>query len=157
MQCPVCAFEHTKVIDTRAIDSGMHIRRRRECEKPGCAFRFSTLEEIELLDTVIVKRDGARQVYSKEKLVSGLRKALEKRNHSEKAFRRLILDIERDIQKHRSRELTSAGLGDIVIDHLRQFDKVAYIRFASVYYSFEDLETFEAELEKLSRKRKKRS
>lgn len=157
MHCPVCGHPQTKVIDSRAMNDGMAIRRRRECEKKSCKFRFSTTEEMELLDISVVKRDGAREPYNREKMLSGLKRALEKRSHTERDFRKLILDIERDIQKRRSRELTSADLGDIVIRHLKQFDKVAYIRFASVYYSFEDLAKFEEELDKLSRKRTGRS
>ncbi len=139
------------------MNDGMTIRRRRECEKSDCRFRFSTTEEIELLDISVVKRDGAREPYNKEKMLAGLRRALEKRSHTQRDVLRLIMDIERDIQKKRSREITSSDIGDIVITHLKRFDKVAYIRFASVYYSFEDLATFEAELDKLSRARKKHS
>ena len=149
MHCPVCSNTGTRVVDSRAINDGMHVRRRRECEKASCAFRFSTLEEIELLDIAIIKRDGEKQPYSKEKLSDGLTRALQKRPYNKKAFQRLILDIERD------KILTSAELGDVVIKHLKKFDKVAYIRFASVYYSFEDLEMFEAELGKLTPKRRK--
>lgn len=129
------------------------MRRRRECEK--CGFRFSTLEEIELLDLTVVKRDGRRENYAREKLVRGLEKALEKRPYTDVMFQRLIHKIERDIQKKRRGQVTTAELGDIVMKHLRVFDKVAYIRFASVYRSFEDVKTFESELRKLIKKQSK--
>ncbi|MEK7422513.1 MAG: ATP cone domain-containing protein, partial [Actinomycetota bacterium] len=110
---------------------------------------FSTLEEIELLDLTVVKRDGRRENYSREKLSRGLEKALEKRPYTDVGFQKLVHKIERDIQKKRRGQLTTAELGDIVMKHLRLFDKVAYIRFASVYRSFEDVKTFESELKKL--------
>jgi transcriptional repressor NrdR len=147
MRCAVCNHKDTKVIDSRISSDGVSVRRRRECEK--CEFRFSTLEEIELLDLTVVKRDGRRENYSREKLVRGLEKALEKRPYTDMSFQKLIHKIERDIQKKRRGQLTSAELGDIVMKHMRSFDKVAYIRFASVYRSFDDVRTFEAELKKL--------
>ncbi len=147
MRCAVCNHKDTKVIDSRISSDGVSVRRRRECEK--CEFRFSTLEEIELLDLTVVKRDGRRENYSREKLVRGLEKALEKRPYTDTSFQKLIHKIERDIQKKRRGQLTTAELGDIVMKHMRSFDKVAYIRFASVYRSFDDVRTFEAELKKL--------
>lgn len=108
-----------------------------------------------MLDVSVVKRDGSRQGYLHTKMVAGLKKALEKRPYTDDQFKKLVQKIERDIQKRRSGEVTTAALGEIVIKHLRRFDKVAYIRFASVYYSFEDLEKFEEELQKLAKKRRK--
>ena len=150
MQCAVCNHKDTKVIDSRISSDGVSVRRRRECEK--CEFRFSTLEEIELLDLTVVKRDGRRENYSRDKLSRGLGKALEKRPYTDTMFQKLLHKIERDIQKKRRGQLTTAELGDIVMKHLRVFDKVAYIRFASVYRSFDDVRTFEAELKKLNKK-----
>jgi transcriptional repressor NrdR len=147
MRCPVCNYADTKVVDSRLSADGASIRRRRECEK--CGFRFSTLEEVELLDLTVVKRDGRRVNYSREKMVRGLEKALEKRPHTEAEFQQLVHRIERDIQKKKRGEITSSDIGEIVMNRLRSFDKVAYIRFASVYRSFEDVETFEDELKKL--------
>ncbi len=147
MRCAVCNHKDTKVIDSRLSSDAMSVRRRRECEK--CGFRFSTLEEIELLDLTVVKRDGRRESYSRDKLTRGLEKALEKRPYTDVAFHKLVHKIERDIQKKRRGQLTSAELGDLVMKNLRSFDKVAYIRFASVYRSFEDVKTFESELKKL--------
>jgi len=147
MQCAVCNHKDTKVVDSRASADGMNIRRRRECEK--CGFRFSTTEEIELLDLTVVKRDGRRETYGRDKLVRGLEKALEKRPYTDVTFTKLVHNIERSIQKKRKGQLTSQELGEIVMKHLKSFDKIAYIRFASVYRSFEDVKTFEAELKKL--------
>lgn len=151
MFCAVCSHKDTKVVDSRIATDGASIRRRRECEK--CGFRFSTLEEIELLDLTVIKRDGRRESYSREKLERGLRKSLEKRPFTEQQFQKLSHKIERDIQKKRRGELTSQEIGEIVMKHLKNFDKVAYIRFASVYRSFEDVKSFESELRKLKTRR----
>jgi len=147
MRCPVCNNSETKVVDSRLSVDGMNIRRRRECEK--CNFRFSTLEEMELLDLMVVKRDGRRESYSRDKLVRGLEKALEKRPFTEMHLQQLVHKIERDIQKKRRGELTAKEIGEILMKHLKGFDKVAYIRFASVYRSFDDVKTFEQELRSL--------
>jgi transcriptional repressor NrdR len=147
MRCPVCNNSDTKVVDSRLSVDGMNIRRRRECEK--CGFRFSTLEEMELLDLTVVKRDGRRESYSRDKMMRGLEKALEKRPYTETAMQQLVHKIERDIQKKRRGELTTKEIGEIVMKHLKVFDKVAYIRFASVYRSFDDVKTFEQELRSL--------
>ncbi len=155
MWCAVCNHKDTKVIDSRVSSDGASVRRRRECEK--CGFRFSTNEEVELLDLNVVKRDGRRENYSRDKLIRGLEKALEKRPYTDSKFHRLVHKIERDIQKKKRGQLTSGELGDIVMKHLKSFDKVAYIRFASVYRSFEDVKSFETELRKLlSRSRTKK-
>lgn len=149
MRCPVCDYKSTKVIDSRLSQDGMAVRRRRECEKARCAFRFSTQEEVELMDCTVVKRNGRHEPYSREKLASGLKKSLEKRPYTQAQFHSLVHNIERDIQKERGGEITTVQLGEIVMNHLKTFDKVAYIRFASVYRSFEDLEMFEKELKDL--------
>lgn len=154
MHCPVCNHKDTKVVDSRMSSDGASVRRRRECEK--CAFRFSTLEEVELLDITIVKRDGRRENYSRDKMVRGLEKALEKRPYTDVKFEQLIRKIERDIQKKKGGQLTSLEVGEILMKHLRRFDKVAYIRFASVYRQFEDVKTFDSELQKLLRKRNRK-
>jgi transcriptional repressor NrdR len=151
MRCPVCDYKSTKVIDSRLSQDGMSVRRRRECEKARCAFRFSTMEEMELMDCAVVKRNGRREPYSREKLALGLKKSLEKRPYTQVQFHALVNTIEREIQKARAGEITSADLGEIVMEQLKRFDKIAYIRFASVYRSFEGLEMFEDELKKLSK------
>ena len=147
MHCPVCSHVDTRVVDSRISAEGDSIRRRRECDE--CGFRFSTLEETELLDLVVVKRDGSREAYSREKLERGLKKALEKRPVTDASFRSLVHAIEREIQRRKADQLTSQDLGEIVMDGLKKFDTVAYIRFASVYRQFEDARTFQKELEGL--------
>lgn len=153
MNCPVCKSKDTKVVDSRIAADGLSIRRRRECEK--CNYRFSTIEEVELLDLTVVKGDGRREAYSRDKIIRGLKKALEKRSFTDAAFKKLVHNIERDIQKKKRGELTSQEVGEIVINRLKGFDKVAYIRFASVYRQFEDVETFQKELNALLRKKKR--
>ncbi len=154
MKCPVCYYQDTKVIDSRVAFDGLSIRRRRECLK--CGFRFSTYEEIEILDLTIVKRDGRKEVYSRDKLIKGLRKALEKRPVTEESFKKLVNLIERDLQVMRKNEITSSEIGQIVMKQLKKFDQVAYIRFASVYESFKDAQTFQRELNKLIRSKKEK-
>ncbi len=149
MYCPVCNYKSSRVVDSRLTTDGSNVRRRRECERPKCGYRFSTSEEVELLDVVVVKRDGRREGYSRSKMISGLKKALEKRPYTEAQFQSLIHKIERDMQKKRTGEITSKDLGEMVMKHLLGFDKVAYIRFASIYRSFDDLASFETELRKL--------
>jgi len=148
MKCPNCQNPDTKVLDSRPVDEGNAIRRRRECEK--CAFRFSTYEEIEILDLTVVKKDERRELYSREKLERGIRRAFEKREHTDQTLRKLISAIEQDIQKKASGgEIKSLDIGEIVMKRIKRVDKVAYIRFASVYRQFEDVEEFKAELKKL--------
>lgn len=147
MRCPVCLTKDTKVNDSRIIDDGFAVKRRRECLK--CGFRFSTHEQLEILNIMVIKRDGRKELYQREKIISGLKQSLQKRAFTDDAFQRLINTIERDVQKRKKDEVTSKELGEIVMRNLRKFDKVAYIRFASVYRSFEDVETFYAELQDL--------
>ena len=153
MKCPICYFSDTKVIDSLVATDGLSIRRRRECLK--CSFRFSTYEEIELLDLVIVKRDGRREAYSREKLVVGLKKSCEKRPITADRFKRLIHAIERDLQRLRKTEITSKQVGQIVMKNLKKLDSVAYIRYASVYESFKDAQEFRKELNKLIKEKNK--
>src|SRR3989344_5734595 len=141
MKCPNCSHEDTKVIDSRVAADGLSIRRRRECE--SCEFRFSTYEEVEILDLMIEKRDGTSEPYSREKLEAGLHKALEKRPISGEDFRQLVSEIEQDIQKKmQNSRIDSKEIGNIVVKKLKKFDQVGYIRFASVYRQFEDIEEF---------------
>lgn len=151
MKCPVCYYQDTKVVDSRVASDGLSIRRRRECLK--CGFRFSTYEEIIILDLSIVKRDGRKEAYSREKLVRGLKKALEKRPITEERFKKLVNGIERDLQVLKKSEITSQQIGQIVMKQLKKADQVAYIRFASVYQSFKDVQTFRRELNKLLKKK----
>lgn len=149
MICLSCSHKDTKVTDSRVVSEGMAIRRRRECQK--CGFRFSTYEEVEILNLTVVKRDGSRQPYSREKVEHGLKKALEKRPITQERFRMLVSNIEREIQsKSRTDEIISQDIGEILMHHLKKTDKVAYIRFASVYKSFEDIDSFKKEIKKIT-------
>jgi transcriptional repressor NrdR len=148
MRCPNCQNSDTKVLDSRPIEEGTAIRRRRECEK--CGFRFSTYEEIEILDLIVVKHDGSRQAYSREKLERGIHRAFEKREHNDQTYKKIISAVEQDIQKKASGgEIDSADIGEFVMNRIKKIDKVAYIRFASVYRQFEDVDEFKKALQKL--------
>ncbi len=151
MKCPICYHSETKVVDSRVATDGLSIRRRRECLK--CGFRFSTYEETEILDLQVVKRDGRKEAYNRDKMVSGLRKATEKRPIDSDQFKQLVNLIERDIQATRQAEIVSQDLGRIVMKQLKKMDKVAYIRFASVYSDFE-LQDLNQELQKLLKLKK---
>lgn len=149
MKCPKCLNHDTKVIDSRPVEESGAIRRRRECEK--CEFRFSTYEQIEILDLKVVKRDGeTRQPYQRDKLEYGLKRAFEKRKLTDYMFRKLVSEIEQDIQKKSSQgEIASKEIGKIIMRAIRKVDKVAYIRFASVYQQFEDIAEFKEAILKL--------
>lgn len=154
MHCPVCNYAETKVADTRVPQDGLSVRRRRECLK--CGFRFSTIEEHEILDLTVVKRNGQRETYNRDKLANGLRKALEKRPVTTEQFKRLLGSIEVDIQRKKKSEITTREIGEIAMKRFMPFDKVAYIRFASVYRQFEDVGTFQREVKKLLATRHKK-
>lgn len=147
MRCPVCNNSETSVVDSRSAEDGLAVRRRRECDK--CHYRFSTVEEVELLDVIVVKRDGSRESYMRDKVEGGIKRSLTKRPFTQDNFHRLLHAIERDIQKKRKREVPSREIGELIMKHLKTFDKVAYIRFASVYRDFKDVKTFQKELKKL--------
>jgi len=154
MKCAACLHPDTKVLDSRISTDGFAIRRRRECLK--CSFRFSTYEEVEILDLTVIKRDGSRESYNRGKLMNGLKRSLEKRPIEEKEFKMLLHKIEKDIQTKKKNEIKSSALGEIIMKNLKRVDQVAYIRFASVYRSFEDAATFKRELNKLLKNVKKR-
>jgi transcriptional repressor NrdR len=155
MVCPVCLHADTKVLDSRVSSDGLTIRRRRECQK--CNFRFSTLEAMEILDLAVIKRDGQKQAYSREKMAKGLNRALEKRPISDDKYQKLLNKIESEIQAQKSsNEITSQKIGLIIMRHLRRTDPIAFIRFASVYQQFEDIDTFYEEISKLIKPRKKK-
>jgi transcriptional repressor NrdR len=148
MQCPKCLHDDTKVLDSRVATDGYAIRRRRECIK--CKFRFSTVEQMEILDLIVVKRNGQREPYSKEKLVSGLKRALEKRPITQDSLKKLIAAIEQAVSNATTgAEITSEHIGEILMKQLKKVDQVAYIRFASVYRQFQDINEFRRELKKL--------
>jgi len=154
MKCPVCNYKETKVVDSRVASDEITIRRRRECLK--CGFRFSTYEQAELLDLMVIKRDGHKESYLRDKVEQGLRKAFEKRPISEEAFKILVNKIERNIQALKKGEITSQEIGEIIMKELKKKDPVAYIRFASVYRAFGDLQTFQKEINAVFGKSKKK-
>ena len=148
MKCPFCGFEESKVIDSRPTDEGEKIRRRRECM--SCAKRFTTYEIIESVPIVVVKKDGkSREVFDRDKLFNGMMRASEKRPVSVGDIERAIDEIEAEIQNSLDREVTSVRIGELVMDKLKDIDEVAYVRFASVYRQFKDINTFMSELKKL--------
>lgn len=149
MKCLVCLAPDTRVTDSRLTAEGFAIRRRREC--PKCGYRFSTYEEAEILNLSVIKSDGRKEPYDRDKLERGLRKALEKRPVTHDDFKKLVSRIERDIQHRQQPEVTSRFIGELVMKRLKRFDSVAYIRFASVYRSFQDVATFQRELAQLAR------
>lgn len=152
MKCPFCSHEETQVIETRDTEGLESTRRRRECVK--CTKRFTTYEKADLFSIVIVKKDGKREQYDPQKVMKGVMKACEKRPISLEQMRNLVGGIEPELRKRDSPEVDSKVIGRIVMRKLRSLDKVAYIRFASVYREFEDLETFKDELSKLLKTRK---
>lgn len=144
MKCPHCHAQGTKVIDSRGVQDGLAIRRRRQC--PRCRSRFSTYEEVELLNFYVVKKSGERELYDRAKLERGMRRACEKRPIPEEKISRAISRIEQKIRASRKREIASKFIGELVMKELKKLDEVAYIRFASVYKSFKDVESFAKEL-----------
>lgn len=147
MNCPFCNNTETKVVDSRETNEGKITRRRRECEK--CETRFSTYEEVELLRLSVVKKNGERQEYDKNKIENGIRRALVKRPVSEERTMKLLGDIEYDIRALEKPEITTREIGKIVLLKLKEVDEVAYVRFASVYKSFGSVESFKKELDML--------
>ncbi|MBQ1991442.1 MAG: transcriptional regulator NrdR [Clostridia bacterium] len=147
MKCPYCAYEESKVIDSRSADDGERIRRRRECLK--CGKRFTTHEIVETVPIMVIKRDKTREPFSREKLYSGLMKSCEKRPISIQTIDNVISNIEANIQNSLDREVTSEKIGELAMEHLKEIDEVAYVRFASVYRQFKDINTFMQELNNL--------
>ena len=141
MHCPFCAAEDTKVIDSRLVAEGDQVRRRRECL--SCAERFTTYEVAELVMPRIIKQNGNREPFNEDKLRAGYTRALEKRPVSTESIEAVINKIKNALRATGEREVKSRVLGELVMEHLRQLDKVAYVRFASVYKSFEDISQFQ--------------
>jgi transcriptional repressor NrdR len=141
MKCPFCKkTQQTKVVDSRTIKDGRSVRRRRECLK--CKERFTTYEELELLRLTVLKRDGTKEEYNRDKVEGGLRRALKKRPVSEEQIEQLVAQIEYDIQSKEKREMKSRVIGKIIMNHLRDVDDVAFIRFASVYKAVGSADSF---------------
>ncbi|MBE6755394.1 MAG: transcriptional repressor NrdR [Clostridia bacterium] len=147
MKCPFCGYEESKVIDSRPADDGERIRRRRECIK--CGKRFTTYEIIESVPIIVVKKDKSRQVFDRQKLFNGMIKACEKRPVTSETIERAVSDIETQLQNSLDREVTSIQIGELAMEKLKDIDDVAYVRFASVYRQFRDINTFMQELNKL--------
>ena len=147
MKCPYCGYEESKVIDSRPADEGERIRRRRECLK--CGKRFTTHEVIETVPIVVVKRDKSREVFDRAKLTGGILRACEKRPVSVQQIEKMVDFIEAQLQSSLDREVTSLHIGELTMDQLKNVDEVAYVRFASVYRQFKDINTFMEELNKL--------
>ena len=147
MKCPFCGYEESKVVDSRPTDESTRIRRRRECLK--CSGRFTTSEVVESVPIVVVKRDKSREVFNRDKLLGGLLKSCEKRPVSMETLVRAVDEIEAKLQNSLDREITSQQIGELAMEKLKAIDEVAYVRFASVYRQFRDINTFMEELKKL--------
>ncbi|MDR0874594.1 MAG: transcriptional regulator NrdR [Clostridiales Family XIII bacterium] len=147
MKCPYCGYPDSKVVDSRPTDEGQAIRRRRECEK--CGRRFTTYEKIEEIPLIVVKKDGSRQSFDRMKMMNGIIKACEKRPVPMDEIEKIVSDIEKGLSNLMLKEMDSTIIGEYVMEHLRNLDDVAYVRFASVYRQFTDAESFRREIEKL--------
>lgn len=147
MKCPYCGYTESKVIDSRPAEEGATIRRRRECLE--CSRRFTTYEIIERMPLVVVKRDGSRQSFDKVKLLNGMVRACEKRPVALEQIEKIVDEIEQELQGGLEREVSTVEIGELVMERLKDIDEVAYVRFASVYRSFKDINTFMEELSKL--------
>ena len=147
MRCPYCKAEGSRVLDSRPTEEGTVIRRRREC--PACSRRFTTYEKVEEAPFSVIKKDGRREPFDRAKILTGLLKACEKRPVSIDELERVATEVEREVRDTWSREVTSKEIGEKVMERLRALDEVAYVRFASVYRQFKDLQRFREELDRL--------
>ena len=146
MKCPYCGFQESKVVDSRPSDDGS-IRRRRECLQ--CERRFTTYETVESLPMVVIKKDGSRQSFDRSKVLRGIQRSCEKRPVPVAEMERMTTEIEQELQNNLEREISTELVGEMVMDKLKKADEVAYVRFASVYRQFKDINTFMSELNKL--------
>lgn len=149
--CPNCNHDGTRVIDSRPGDDGKNVRRRREC--PNCDFRFTTFERMVETAINVVKRDGSSEEFNRDKLLRGIIRACEKRPISREEMEQVVFNVEQTIRKEGNKEISSKAVGDLVMANLLQVDEVAYIRFASVYKQFDDIETFVNEVQEVEKKR----
>ncbi len=147
MKCPYCGYAESKVVDSRPADEGESIRRRRECL--SCSKRFTTYENVESLPLVVIKKDSRRETFDRNKILNGMLKACEKRPISLSDLESCVDEIEMTIQNTLKREISTIEIGELVMSHLRELDEVAYVRFASVYRQFKDINSFMTELNKL--------
>ncbi|MFH1199655.1 MAG: transcriptional regulator NrdR [Candidatus Micrarchaeota archaeon] len=151
MKCPYCAHPETSVLDSRDADDFEITRRRRECDK--CKKRFTTYERVEMVDLLVHKKDGKSEHFDRSKLEKGITRACEKRAVAKEKIEEMVDEIERELRRKKTTEVTSAEIGELVMKKLKAVDKVAYIRFASVYRDFTDVEDFENELHRLLKKK----
>ena len=147
MKCPYCGYQESKVVDSRHSDDGASIRRRRECL--ACNKRFTTYETVESLPIVVVKKDGSRQSFDRNKVLNGMVRACEKRPVPMAELEKAVDEIEQIIQNSLEREISTSSIGELVMERLKPLDEVAYVRFASVYRQFKDINTFMQELNKI--------
>ena len=147
MKCPFCGNDEDKVVDSRPTDEGLSIRRRRECTK--CGSRFTTYEKVETVPLMVVKKDGTRQAFDRNKILGGIVKACEKRPVSVQQIEKLVDSIEAQLYNSMKKEVSTTEIGEILMTALKDLDQVAYVRFASVYREFKDIDTFMAELSKI--------
>lgn len=147
MKCPYCGHLESKVVDSRPAEEGASIRRRRECL--SCRKRFTTYETMESLPLMVIKKDGSRQSFERGKVMAGLIRACEKRPISYQTLEGLVAEIEQVLQNQIDREVSSSQIGELVLERLKKLDEVAYVRFASVYREFKDIDSFMAELHQL--------
>ena len=147
MKCPYCGYKESRVVDSRPADEGSSIRRRRECL--ACEKRFTTYETMESLPMVVIKKDGSRQSFDRNKVLGSMLRACEKRTVSMADLERMTDEIEQNLQNNLEREISTGMVGEQVMDKLRDVDEVAYVRFASVYREFKDVDSFMAELKQL--------
>ena len=148
MQCPRCKFNGSRVIDSRPADDGRSIRRRRECDE--CGYRFTTFERLEKAPIVVIKRNGNREAFNREKLLNGLVRSAEKRPIPLSQLEQIVNEVEHTINQEGENEISSMLIGEMVMDYLAKIDDIAYIRFASVYRQFTDRKMFLKELERMS-------
>lgn len=146
MRCPFCGEQESKVVDSRHSDDGLSIRRRRECM--GCLRRFTTYEIVETLPIIVVKRNGSRQNFDRNKIINSMIRAFDKRRVDTSDLERIATEIEQTIQNNLEREITTDRLGEMVMERLKPVDEVAYIRFASIYHRFQDASSFMREISK---------
>ena len=155
MKCPYCGNIDTRVIDSRPADDGTTIRRRRSCD--ACNKRFTTYEVVEKIPLMVIKNDGRRVVFDRNKLLNGLIRSCDKRDISMERIMELTNDIEKELRNTMDREVTTKAIGELVMEKLKDFDEVAYIRFASVYRKFADISNFRDELEDLLKEKKEKN
>ncbi|MBO8171838.1 MAG: transcriptional regulator NrdR [Bacillaceae bacterium] len=155
MRCPYCNHNGTRVLDSRPVNDHKSIRRRRECE--SCNRRFTTFEVVEAAPLLVIKKDGAREEFSREKILRGMVRACEKRPVPLETLENIVDDIEKELRNKAVSEVPSKDIGEMVMEHLYHVDEVAYVRFASVYRQFKDINVFVRELEELLGKQKKQS